>query len=86
MKIFLSPAEMLYMYPDPGLFVRAFSAGLTDSNTLVQRGFLELLLKNVPLNLPVLQKYKLLMMLSYIQFSRGSRTTLDKRSWCGSST
>ena len=50
-------AEILYASPDPGLFIRAFCAGLTDSNPLVQRGFLELLLKNVPLSLPLLQKY-----------------------------
>lgn len=47
---------MLYASPDPGLFIRAFCAGLTDSNPLVQRGFLELLLKNVPLSLRLLQK------------------------------
>jgi len=50
-------AEMLYASPDPGLFIRSFCAGLTDSNPLVQRGFLELLVKNVPLSLPILQKY-----------------------------
>ena len=48
---------MFYASPDPGLFIRAFSAGLTDSNSLVQRGFLELLVKNVPISLPLLQKY-----------------------------
>ena len=48
---------MLYASPDPGLFIRSFCAGLTDSNPLVQRGFLELLVKNVPLSLPILQKY-----------------------------
>lgn len=56
MELFSFSAETLYVYPDPGLFIRAFSAGLTDSDTLVQRGFLELLLKNVPLTLPFLQK------------------------------
>jgi hypothetical protein len=56
MELFSSSAEALYVYPDPGLFIRAFSAGLTDSNTLVQRGFLELLLKNIPLTVPFLQK------------------------------
>ena len=50
-------AETLYASPDPGLFIRSFCAGLTDSNPLVQRGFLELLVKNVPLSLPILQKY-----------------------------
>lgn len=49
-------AENLYASPDPGLFIRSFCAGLTDSNVLVQRGFLELLLKNVPLSLPLLQQ------------------------------
>ena len=48
--------EMLYASPDPGLFIRAFCAGLTDLNPLVQRGFLDLLVKNVPLSLPMLQK------------------------------
>jgi len=50
-------AETLYASPDPGLFIRSFCAGLTDSNPLVQRGFLELLVKNVPLSLSLLQKY-----------------------------
>jgi len=50
-------AEMLYASPDPGLFIRSLCAGLTDSNALVQRGFLELLVKNVPLSLSMLQKY-----------------------------
>lgn len=50
-------AETLYASPDPGLFIRSFCAGLTDSNSLVQRGFLELLIKNVPLSLSILQKY-----------------------------
>jgi hypothetical protein len=49
-------AEALYASPDPGLFIRSFCAGLTDPNPLVQRGFLELLLKNVPLSLPILQE------------------------------
>ena len=49
-------AERLYTYPDRGLFIHAFCAGLTDSNALVQRGFLELLLKNVALVLPILQQ------------------------------
>jgi Dopey, N-terminal len=48
---------MFYASPDPGLFIRALSAGTTDSNSLVQRGFLEILVKNVPLSLPLLQKY-----------------------------
>ena len=51
-----SLAQMLYATPDPGLFIRSFCAGLGDSNALVQRGFLELLVKNVPLSTPILQK------------------------------
>ena len=49
-------AASLYASPDPGLFIRSFCAGLTDPNVLVQRGFLELLLKNVPLSLSLLQR------------------------------
>jgi len=49
-------AATLYASPDPGLFIHSFCAGLTDSNPLVQRGFLELLVKNVPLSLSMLQK------------------------------
>ncbi|KAK3620077.1 hypothetical protein LTR56_023615 [Elasticomyces elasticus] len=40
--------------PEPGLLVRCFAAGLRDSNALVQRGFLELLVTHLPLNSPVL--------------------------------
>ena len=52
----VNPSDGLYASPDPGLFIRAFCAGLTDTNVLVQRGFLELLLKNVPLFHPLLQR------------------------------
>ncbi|KAK9465276.1 Dopey, N-terminal-domain-containing protein [Lipomyces arxii] len=41
--------------PDPGLFVRALGKGLEDDQVLVQRGFLELLVKNVQLHSGVLQ-------------------------------
>ncbi|KAK6443743.1 hypothetical protein LTR95_000570 [Oleoguttula sp. CCFEE 5521] len=41
--------------PEPGLLVRGFATGLSDSQALVQRGFLDLLVSHLPLNSPVLQ-------------------------------
>lgn len=41
--------------PDPGLLIRAFCRGLEDEQTLVQRGFLELLVKKLELQSIVLQ-------------------------------
>ncbi|KAG5364093.1 Protein dopey [Yarrowia sp. E02] len=40
--------------PESGLLIRAFCRGLEDDQLLVQRGFLELLVKNLPLNSPVI--------------------------------
>lgn len=40
--------------PECGLLIRAFCRGLEDDQLLVQRGFLELLVKNLPLNSPVI--------------------------------
>ncbi|KAI5778510.1 Dopey, N-terminal-domain-containing protein [Geopyxis carbonaria] len=42
--------------PEPGLLVRALCAGLLDEQLLVQRGFLDLLVTNVPLSSAVLQQ------------------------------
>ncbi|MCJ1309012.1 hypothetical protein MMC25_002667 [Agyrium rufum] len=39
--------------PDPGLLVRSFCAGLQDPQPLVQRGFLDLLVTNIPLHSPI---------------------------------
>lgn len=41
--------------PETGLLIRAFSKGLEDDQILVQRGFLELLVKNLELQSPALQ-------------------------------
>jgi hypothetical protein len=41
--------------PETGLLIRAFCKGLQDDQLLVQRGFLELLVKNMELQSPVLQ-------------------------------
>ena len=41
--------------PEPGLLIRAFVCGLSDSQLLIQRGFLDLLVSNLPLNSPLLQ-------------------------------
>ena len=40
--------------PEPGLLVRCFASGLCDKQTLLQRGYLDLLLSHLPLNSPVL--------------------------------
>ena len=42
--------------PEPGLLVRAFCAGLGDEQLLVQRGFLDLLVSDIPLATYVLQE------------------------------
>lgn len=42
--------------PEPGLLIRCFVCGLSDSNMLIQRGFLDLLVTHLPLNSPVLQR------------------------------
>lgn len=42
--------------PEPGLLIRCFEAGLSDSQLLIQRGFLDLLVSHLPLDSPVLQK------------------------------
>lgn len=42
--------------PEPGLLVRCFTTGLSDDQVLVQRNFLDLLVTNIPLHSPVLQK------------------------------
>ncbi|RPA91145.1 hypothetical protein L873DRAFT_1831516 [Choiromyces venosus 120613-1] len=49
-----SDAEAL-VNPEPGLLIRAFSAGLNDEQLLVQRGFLDLLVGSLPLSSKILQ-------------------------------
>ncbi|KAI5303252.1 hypothetical protein KEM56_007751, partial [Ascosphaera pollenicola] len=41
--------------PEPGLLIRCFAAGLTDSQMLIQRGFLDLLVTHIPLHSSLLQ-------------------------------
>jgi hypothetical protein len=41
--------------PEPGLLIRCFEAGLSDPQLLIQRGFLDLLVSNLPLDSSVLQ-------------------------------
>lgn len=52
----LPPSAQAVVSPEPGLLIRAFAAGLLDSQMLVQRGFLDILVTHLPLNSPVLQK------------------------------
>lgn len=42
--------------PEPGIFIRGLCCGLSDPNVLVQRGFLDILVKNVPVSSPALSK------------------------------
>lgn len=51
----LSYEAQTAIIPEPGLFIRAFCKGLEDDQILVQRGFLELLVKNIELQSPALQ-------------------------------
>jgi Dopey, N-terminal len=43
------------LYPEPGLLIRCLAVGLSDKQLLVQRGFLDLLVTNLPLDSAVLQ-------------------------------
>lgn len=52
----LSNVAQSILSPEPGLLVRCFAAGLRDSQVLVQRGFLDLLVLHIPLNSPVLRR------------------------------
>ena len=52
----LSPEAEAATSPEPGLLVRCFIAGLSDAQTLIQRGFLDLLVTHLPLHSPVLRK------------------------------
>ncbi|KAF1352084.1 Dopey, N-terminal-domain-containing protein [Delphinella strobiligena] len=49
----LSVAAEAVITPEPGLLMRCFAAGLQDSQMLVQRGFLDLLVTHLPLNSPL---------------------------------
>lgn len=42
--------------PEPGLLIRCFICGLSDSQLLIQRGFLDLLVTHLPLNSRVLRE------------------------------
>lgn len=42
--------------PEPGLLLRCFAAGLGDEQLLIQRGFLDLLVTNLPLHSKVLRE------------------------------
>lgn len=52
----LSPAAEVVLSPEPGLLIRCFVCGLSDSQLLIQRGYLDLLVTNMPLNSPLLQQ------------------------------
>ncbi|KAF2851084.1 hypothetical protein T440DRAFT_517560 [Plenodomus tracheiphilus IPT5] len=52
----LSPEAEAAIYPEPGLLIRCFESGLADSQLLIQRGFLDLLVTHLPLDSPVLQQ------------------------------
>jgi hypothetical protein len=51
----LTPAAQAALSPEPGLLIRCFSAGLSDKQLLVQRGFLDMLVTHLPLDSAVLQ-------------------------------
>lgn len=42
--------------PESGLLIRSFVCGLSDPQPLIQRGFLDLLVTNLPISSPVLQE------------------------------
>ncbi|KAF2723390.1 hypothetical protein K431DRAFT_220007 [Polychaeton citri CBS 116435] len=53
-KTLSSEAEAL-IQPEPGLLIRCFARGLSDTNALTQRGFLDLLVSHLPLHSPLIQ-------------------------------
>jgi hypothetical protein len=53
----LPMAAQAAINPEPGLLVRCFAAGLQDSQILVQRGFLDLLVTHLPLRSPVFRNH-----------------------------
>jgi Dopey, N-terminal len=55
-KASLSVTAKAALAPEPGLLIRCLAAGLSDSQSLVQRGFLDLLVTHLPLNSSVLQE------------------------------
>ncbi|KTW26455.1 hypothetical protein T552_02934 [Pneumocystis carinii B80] len=74
------------IHPDSGLFIRAFSVGLNDKQLLICRGFLELLVQNVPLSSDILQKNILssdieLLIISVIRVVLGKELSLNRRVW-----
>lgn len=52
----LSAEAQAALSPEPGLLVRCLAVGLSDKQSLVQRGFLDLLVTHLPLHSTVLQK------------------------------
>ena len=42
--------------PEPGLLIRCFAAGLSDSQVLIQRGFLDMLVTHLPLHSEILHR------------------------------
>ena len=52
----LSQESQAALSPEPGLLVRCLAVGLSDNHTLVQRGFLDLLVTHLPLHSVVLQQ------------------------------
>src|SRR5436190_717555 len=52
----ISSAAKSLISPEPGLLIRCFATGLADEQLLVQRNFLDLLVTNLPLHSPVLQR------------------------------
>lgn len=52
----LSSEQLALVEPEPGLLIRAFISALDSENLLIQRGFFDLLIKNLPLNSVILQK------------------------------
>lgn len=52
----LTTAAEAVITPEPGLLMRCFAAGLQDTQMLVQRGFLDLLVTHLPLHSALFQK------------------------------
>jgi len=56
LKAKLTSEQLALITPEPGLLIRSFIATLQSENILIQRGFLDLMIKKVQLSSTVLQK------------------------------
>lgn len=74
------------LQPEPGLLIRCFVTGLRDSQILLQRGFLDLLVSHLPLHADVLQhkiqaKDRLMLVSAALNVVLRRDMSLNRRLW-----